>query len=91
MLLMCLTNPVLSGKMWRTDEFGFYYYYYYYFLFLFSCFTIGFMATREWACAILYSIYNISILTIPQPTTAEFKKNEIALSEIILDTFPVGP
>lgn len=80
MLLMCLTNPVLSGKMWRTDKCGFCYYYYnyyYYFLFLFPWFTIGFMATREWACAILYSIYNVSILTIPQPTTAEFKKMKL--------------
>ena len=51
MLLMHCTNPVLTGKMWRTDEWCFYYYY----IILFFVFLIrvGFMASGEWSFAIL--------------------------------------
>lgn len=62
--------------MWRTDEGGFYYYDDI-FLLNFLDLRIGCMGSREWSCAILYSINNVYILKIPQPTTTEFEKKKL--------------
>lgn len=70
MQLMHENSPAVSGEMWRTEEWPLF------IITIIIIFVLFFFNLQLdlWFCAILYHIYSVYILTIPQTTTSEFKQ-----------------